>query len=85
MGEAQPIGERLLGIIPENPFAALVEGDMLAVIFFALLLGVGLLMAREAGQAAGRQAGVIVYKLGPQERELKWHEDLLDPCLVPLS
>ncbi|MAW79157.1 MAG: dicarboxylate/amino acid:cation symporter [Parvularcula sp.] len=54
MGEAQPIGERLLGIIPENPFAALVEGDMLAVIFFALLLGVGLLMAREAGQAAGR-------------------------------
>ena len=54
MGEAQPIGERLMGIIPENPFMALVEGDILAVIFFALLLGVGLLMAREAGQAAGR-------------------------------
>lgn len=54
MGEAQPIGERLMNIIPENPFQALVEGDILAVIFFALLLGVGLLMAREAGQAAGR-------------------------------
>lgn len=54
MGEAQPIGERLMSIIPENPFMALVEGDILAVIFFALLLGVGLLMAREAGQAAGR-------------------------------
>lgn len=54
MGEAQPIGERLMGIIPENPFMALVEGDILAVIFFAILLGVGLLMAREAGQVAGR-------------------------------
>ncbi len=54
MGEAQPIGERLMGIIPENPFQALVEGDILAVIFFALLLGVGLLMAGEAGKPAGK-------------------------------
>ncbi len=54
LGEAQPLGDRLMAIIPENPFAALVAGDMLAVIFFALLLGVGLLMAREEGQAAGR-------------------------------
>ncbi len=52
--DAPSIGERLMGIIPENPFAALVQGDILAVIFFALLLGVGLLMAREAGAAAGR-------------------------------
>ncbi|MGF1544371.1 MAG: dicarboxylate/amino acid:cation symporter [Parvularculaceae bacterium] len=54
LGEAQPIGERLMNIIPTNPFAALVEGDILAVIFFALLLGVGLLMARDEGQPAGR-------------------------------
>jgi len=54
LGTAQPLAERLMAIIPENPFAALVQGDMLAVIFFALLLGVGLLMAREEGQAAGR-------------------------------
>jgi len=54
MGDAQPIGERLMGIIPENPFRALVEGDILAVIFFALLLGVGLLMAGETGKAAGK-------------------------------
>ena len=54
LGEAQPIGERLMSIIPQNPFAALVEGDILAVIFFALLLGVGLLMAREQGEPAGR-------------------------------
>ncbi|MEL7488179.1 MAG: dicarboxylate/amino acid:cation symporter [Pseudomonadota bacterium] len=54
MGEAQPLGERLMGIIPTNPFQALVEGDILAVIFFALLLGVGILMAREEGAPAGR-------------------------------
>ncbi|MEO0398300.1 MAG: dicarboxylate/amino acid:cation symporter [Pseudomonadota bacterium] len=54
MGEAQPIGERLMGIIPSNPFLALVEGDILAVIFFSLLFGVGLLMAREEGRPAGR-------------------------------
>lgn len=53
MGEAKPIGERLMAIIPENPFKALVEGDVLAVIFFSLLFGVGILMAREAGRAAG--------------------------------
>ncbi len=54
LGDALPLGDRLMAIIPENPFAALMQGDMLAVIFFSLLFGVGLLMAREEGQAAGR-------------------------------
>ncbi|MBI1391300.1 MAG: cation:dicarboxylase symporter family transporter [Alphaproteobacteria bacterium] len=54
MGDAQPLGERLMGVIPENPFAALVQGDMLAVIFFSLLFGVGLLMAHDQGKPAGR-------------------------------
>lgn len=52
--DAPSLGERLMGIIPTNPFAALVEGDILAVIFFALLLGVGILLAREEGAPAGR-------------------------------
>ncbi|MEM8935052.1 MAG: dicarboxylate/amino acid:cation symporter [Pseudomonadota bacterium] len=54
MGEALPIGERLMAIIPANPFQSLVEGDILSVIFFALLLGTGLLMAGDAGSPAGR-------------------------------
>jgi Na+/H+-dicarboxylate symporter len=54
VAEAQPLGERLMAIIPENPFAALMQGDMLAIIFFALLFGVGILMAREEGVPAGR-------------------------------
>ena len=54
LGETLPIGERLMGIIPANPFKALVEGDILAVIFFALLFGIGLLLAGDEGRPAGR-------------------------------
>ncbi|MEM9169461.1 MAG: dicarboxylate/amino acid:cation symporter [Pseudomonadota bacterium] len=54
MGEAMPLGDRLMGIIPTNPFAALVEGDILAVIFFAIMIGVGLLLAGDEGAPAGR-------------------------------
>jgi proton glutamate symport protein len=35
----QGVSDILLRIIPENPFAAMVEGDVLAVIFFSLLFG----------------------------------------------
>jgi Na+/H+-dicarboxylate symporter len=52
--EAKPLAERFMGIIPENPFRALVEGDVLAIIFFAILLGVGILMAGEAGRPAAK-------------------------------
>ena len=34
--------------MPENPLAAAVEGDILAVMFFALMLGVGLAFTRTA-------------------------------------
>ena len=43
MAETVPITERLMSIVPENPIGALAEGDILATIFFALLLGVGVL------------------------------------------
>lgn len=35
----EKIGDTLLGIIPTNPLAAMVRGDMLPVIFFSLLFG----------------------------------------------
>lgn len=43
MAETVPITERLMSIVPENPIGALAEGDILATIFFAILLGVGVL------------------------------------------
>ena len=35
----QGLGELLMNIIPENPFAAMAKGDVLPVIFFSLLFG----------------------------------------------
>lgn len=52
--EAQSLQDRLLGIIPTNPVESLAQGDVLAVIFFSLLLGVGILMAGEKGKPVAR-------------------------------
>ncbi len=38
------IADKLLNIIPVNPLAALVDGDVLAVIFFSILVGVAIMM-----------------------------------------
>lgn len=45
IGASKPLGEQLLGIVPVNIVKALADGDMLAIIFFALALGIGVLMA----------------------------------------
>lgn len=52
--QAGGIVDRLLKIVPTNPFEALTNGDVLQVIFFSIMLGIGILMAREKGEAAAR-------------------------------
>lgn len=47
---AVPLGERLMEIVPSNPIAALAEGNILAVIFFALLVGVSILTIGDKGR-----------------------------------
>jgi Na+/H+-dicarboxylate symporter len=42
--------EQLIGIVPTNIVDALAKGDMLAIIFVAILLGIGTLVAGEAGR-----------------------------------
>ena len=39
IGETVSLTDTILGIIPSNPFQAMVEGNMLQVIFFAVLFG----------------------------------------------
>ncbi len=48
--EAVPIAERLMSIIPSNPVAALAEGNVLAIIFFAVLFGIGLIAVGESAK-----------------------------------
>ena len=43
-------GETLMNVIPLNPVAAMASGDVLAVIVFALLVGVGILVVGEAAR-----------------------------------
>ena len=43
-----------LGIVPANPFQAMAEGDTLAVIFFAALVGAGVIVAGEAADPVRR-------------------------------
>lgn len=53
---AEPVGvfeqltRTILAIIPTNPVAAMAEGDVLAIIFFAILFAVGIMLAGEAGK-----------------------------------
>lgn len=51
--EAPTLTERLLAIVPTNPVAALANTDFLAIIFFSVLLGIGILMAGKEGKLIG--------------------------------
>ncbi|MEM1379800.1 MAG: dicarboxylate/amino acid:cation symporter [Pseudomonadota bacterium] len=45
--------QQILDVIPANPIAAMANGDILPVIFFSILLGVGILAAGEKGERVG--------------------------------
>ncbi len=53
-GDAQrSMTQYLLDIIPKNPIKAMAEGDMLAIIFFSIIIGVGILLSGEKGKPLG--------------------------------
>ncbi|MEM7455237.1 MAG: dicarboxylate/amino acid:cation symporter [Planctomycetota bacterium] len=64
--EAGTIVERLLEIIPTNPVQALASGDVLATIFFALVIGIGILVAGKIAdpvRAFFDSAAIVVMKV----------------------
>lgn len=67
------MSQYLLDIIPRNPFEAMVKGDVLAVIFFSILMGVGVLLAGEKGKPVGEffdSASEVVMKVTMMIMEL---------------
>jgi Na+/H+-dicarboxylate symporter len=61
-----PLAEVLLDLIPRNAFAALAEGSMLQVILLAILLGLAMTLAGEAGRrmlAWAGDANAVVLRL----------------------
>jgi len=61
---AEPVSmaEQFIGIIPLNPIASLAQGDILSIIFFAIMVGAAILAVGEASQPLVRvfDAGVAV-------------------------
>ncbi len=53
----------LLNIIPTNPFAALVEGKVLQIIFFAIVLGIAIAFLVESRDERLRRVGETVYRV----------------------
>ena len=54
---ASSLTDRLVAIIPENPVAALANADVLSIIFWAIIFGVGVLMSGEVGKPIARLMG----------------------------
>ena len=50
IGESKSLVDIILGIIPSNPIASFANGDMLQIIFFALLTGVAMSMVGEKAE-----------------------------------
>ncbi|PID62634.1 MAG: dicarboxylate/amino acid:cation symporter [Gammaproteobacteria bacterium] len=42
--DAPPLSEVLINIVPSNPINAMAQGEMLSIIFFAILVGISLLL-----------------------------------------
>lgn len=53
----------LLNIIPTNPFAAITSGDVLPIIFFAILFGVGISYLKISKDQRIADAGETLYKV----------------------
>lgn len=52
--EEQDVITTLLNIVPENPFTALMEGNVLQIIFFALFIGIAITLVGEKAQPVFR-------------------------------
>ncbi|WP_299261958.1 dicarboxylate/amino acid:cation symporter [uncultured Kushneria sp.] len=65
-GEAPTLTEILVGLVPTNPINAMVEGNIMQIIVFAIALGISLVLIGERGQPAIRVIDSIaeaLYKL----------------------
>jgi len=47
--EATPFTQVLIDMVPTNPVAAMADGQMLPIIFFAVLLGISITLSKEVG------------------------------------
>ncbi|TQV75591.1 dicarboxylate/amino acid:cation symporter [Aliikangiella marina] len=70
--EAPPLSQVFIDIVPTNPISAMAEGNMLAIIFFAILVGVSILLV-------GKKAKPLVTNV-----EL-WNEVMMKMVMLVMS
>lgn len=66
IGPIPSIKQTLLNVFPSNPVQAMAEGNMLQIIFFALLLGIAISLSGEKGQRIRqlfREANTVIMNL----------------------
>jgi len=66
IAEATPFTQVLINMVPTNPVAAMADGQMLPIIFFAVLLGISITLSKEAGVRAANwfnDMNAIIMKL----------------------
>ncbi|MFC1778293.1 dicarboxylate/amino acid:cation symporter [Pseudomonadota bacterium] len=66
MPEATPFTQVLIDMVPTNPVAAMADGQMLPIIFFAVLLGISITLSKEVGTRVGawfHDINAIIMKL----------------------
>ena len=60
VAQSPPLGQVLLNIVPTNPVESLAKGDVLPIIFFALVAGIGLSVLRDSkNETLARQAHTL--------------------------
>ena len=47
------VSDRLFGIVPTNPISSLADGEVLPIIFFSILLGIGIILGGEKTKTIG--------------------------------
>jgi len=59
---APPLRDTLINVIPVNPFSAIVEGNVLPVIFFSLLFGIALAYVKNSENEQASRSGETVFR-----------------------
>jgi Na+/H+-dicarboxylate symporter len=59
---APSLVDTVMNVVPVNPFGAIAEGNVLQVIFYCLLFGIGLAYARHSEDETVRQSGETVFR-----------------------
>lgn len=66
IAEATPFTQVLIDMVPTNPVAAMADGQMLPIIFFAVLLGISITLSKEVGSRVGawfQDINAVIMKL----------------------